>query len=65
MGIKLQYLSQERPEGTGPAFIIGADFIGEESVALVLGDNIFHGMGSADSWPSPASRSVAGSSPTR
>ena len=44
-GLKLQYLSQERPEGIAQSLIIGADFIGEESVALVLGDNIFHGMG--------------------
>ena len=44
-GLKLQYLSQERPDGLAQSFVIGADFIGDESVALVLGDNIFHGVG--------------------
>ncbi|MBG6104481.1 glucose-1-phosphate thymidylyltransferase RfbA [Micromonospora vinacea] len=44
-GLRLEYVSQERPEGIAQAFILGADFIGAESVALVLGDNIFHGVG--------------------
>ncbi|MEU8154320.1 glucose-1-phosphate thymidylyltransferase RfbA [Micromonospora sp. NPDC048986] len=44
-GLRLEYVSQERPEGIAQAFILGADFIGTESVALVLGDNIFHGVG--------------------
>jgi glucose-1-phosphate thymidylyltransferase len=44
-GLNLQYTVQERPEGLAQAFTLGADFIGEESVALVLGDNIFHGSG--------------------
>jgi glucose-1-phosphate thymidylyltransferase len=44
-GIELQYLAQERPEGIAQAFVLGADFIGDDSVALVLGDNIFHGSG--------------------
>ncbi|MEU1587969.1 glucose-1-phosphate thymidylyltransferase RfbA [Micromonospora sp. NPDC005710] len=44
-GLQLEYVSQERPEGIAQAFILGADFIGTESVALVLGDNIFHGVG--------------------
>lgn len=44
-GLRLEYVSQERPEGIAQAFILGADFIGHESVALVLGDNIFHGVG--------------------
>ncbi|MBC3843843.1 glucose-1-phosphate thymidylyltransferase RfbA [Streptacidiphilus sp. 4-A2] len=44
-GLDLQYTVQERPEGLAQAFTLGADFIGEESVALVLGDNIFHGSG--------------------
>ncbi|WP_327644116.1 glucose-1-phosphate thymidylyltransferase RfbA [Micromonospora zamorensis] len=45
LGLRLEYVSQERPEGIAQAFILGADFIGDESVALVLGDNIFHGVG--------------------
>ncbi|MEH0932614.1 glucose-1-phosphate thymidylyltransferase RfbA [Micromonospora sp. CPCC 205558] len=44
-GLRLEYVSQARPEGIAQAFILGADFIGAESVALVLGDNIFHGVG--------------------
>jgi glucose-1-phosphate thymidylyltransferase len=44
-GLRLEYTVQERPEGLAQAFTLGADFIGEESVALVLGDNIFHGSG--------------------
>ena len=42
-GITLDYAVQPRPEGLAQAFIIGAEFIGAESVALVLGDNLFHG----------------------
>ena len=42
-GIRLTYAVQQRPEGLAQAFIIGADFIGDSSVALALGDNIFHG----------------------
>jgi glucose-1-phosphate thymidylyltransferase len=45
LGIRLTYAEQARPEGLAQAFVIGADFIGEESVALVLGDNIFYGVG--------------------
>jgi glucose-1-phosphate thymidylyltransferase len=42
-GIALEYAVQPRPEGLAQAFVIGADFIGGDSVALVLGDNLFHG----------------------
>lgn len=44
-GVNLQYAVQESPDGLAQAFIIGADFIGDDSVAMVLGDNIFHGQG--------------------
>ena len=44
-GIEITYAVQPSPDGLAQAFIIGADFIGDDSVALVLGDNIFHGSG--------------------
>ncbi len=44
-GIEISYAVQPRPEGLAQAFVIGAEFIGSDSVALVLGDNIFHGTG--------------------
>jgi glucose-1-phosphate thymidylyltransferase len=44
-GLRLEYAEQPRPEGIAQAFQIGADFIGDEPVALILGDNIFHGVG--------------------
>ncbi|MER6556762.1 glucose-1-phosphate thymidylyltransferase RfbA [Streptomyces sp. NPDC001027] len=45
LGISLSYAAQESPGGLAQAFTIGADFIGADPVALVLGDNIFHGSG--------------------
>lgn len=45
LGLNLQYSVQEEPNGLAEAFIIGADFIGSDSVCLVLGDNIFYGAG--------------------
>lgn len=44
LGMKFTYAIQEQPRGLADAFIIGADFIGDDSVALVLGDNIFYGQ---------------------
>ena len=44
-GLRLDYIAQPRPGGIAQAFLVGADFIGDQAVALVLGDNIFHGTG--------------------
>lgn len=44
LGMKFEYKVQEKPRGLADAFIIGKDFIADDSVALVLGDNIFYGQ---------------------
>ena len=44
LGLRMEYAVQESPRGLADAFIIGAEFIGSDSVALVLGDNIFYGQ---------------------
>lgn len=45
LGCSFSYAAQEEPRGLAEAFLIGADFIGQEKVALILGDNIFYGSG--------------------
>lgn len=42
-GMRFEYMIQENPNGLAEAFILGADFIGEDNVALILGDNLFYG----------------------
>jgi glucose-1-phosphate thymidylyltransferase len=44
-GIRISYAEQPRPEGLAQAFLIGKEFIGQDKVCLILGDNIFHGHG--------------------
>lgn len=48
LGCDFQYASQEQPNGLAEAFLIGSDFIGQDKVALILGDNIFYGSGLAN-----------------
>ena len=48
LGLRLQYSEQARPLGIAQSFLIGRDFIGDDPVALVLGDNIFYGHGISD-----------------
>ena len=55
IGMKLSYKVQEYPGGLAQAFIIGKEFIGSSSVALVLGDNIFHGHGLSEMLKKSAS----------
>jgi glucose-1-phosphate thymidylyltransferase len=57
-GIQLTYAVQPKPEGLAQAFIIGRDFIGDDAVALVLGDNLFHGEGLIETLRRATSRTV-------
>ncbi|AYG17181.1 glucose-1-phosphate thymidylyltransferase RfbA [Latilactobacillus sakei] len=45
LGVNIEYAVQEQPNGLAEAFVIGADFIGDDSVCLILGDNIYYGGG--------------------
>lgn len=56
-GINLEYAIQPSPDGLAQAFIIGEEFIGDDSVCLVLGDNIFYGQSFSKTLQSAASKS--------
>src|SRR5512139_3115664 len=56
LGIRLEYAEQPTPGGIAQSFIIGSDFIGRDSVALILGDNIFFGHGVQGSLETAAGR---------
>jgi len=56
LGIDLSYTVQQRPEGLAHAFILGREFVGNDRVALALGDNIFYGHGFPDSLQTAADR---------
>jgi glucose-1-phosphate thymidylyltransferase len=61
LGLNMEYAVQPEPKGLAQAFLIGADFIGKESVALVLGDNIFYGSGFGRLLNSAKSRATGAS----
>ncbi|MBO5972833.1 MAG: glucose-1-phosphate thymidylyltransferase RfbA [Alistipes sp.] len=56
LGMRFEYAEQAQPNGLAEAFIIGRDFVGDDSVCLVLGDNIFHGAGFSEILQNAARR---------
>ena len=59
LGLSIEYAVQEKPNGLAEAFIIGEDFIGDDKVALVLGDNIFYGYGFSERLKNAVERDEA------
>src|SRR5262245_31342306 len=57
LGLRIEYAAQPSPDGIAQAFLIGREFIGNDSVALALGDNIFYGHGFPESLRAAAQRS--------
>ena len=58
LGLQIEYAIQEEPRGLADAFIVGADFIGADTVALVLGDNIFYGAGLSEKLQAAAQKTT-------
>ena len=58
LGLNIEYAIQEEPRGLADAFIVGADFIGDDTVALVLGDNIFYGAGLSEKLQAAAQKTT-------
>ncbi len=56
LGISIEYAVQESPDGLAQAFIIGEEFIGDDSVCLILGDNIYYGGGLSKMLQSASSK---------
>ena len=63
-GISLSYAVQPSPDGLAQAFIIGADFVGNDNVAMILGDNIFTGHGLAKLWKEAIRKAESGEGAT-
>jgi glucose-1-phosphate thymidylyltransferase len=60
LGVRFQYAAQDQPRGLADAFIVGHDFVDRDSVALILGDNIFHGHGLPDFLTEAAGHTTGG-----
>ncbi|MFL2062247.1 glucose-1-phosphate thymidylyltransferase RfbA [Latilactobacillus sakei] len=58
LGLNIEYAVQDKPNGLAEAFIIGADFIGDDSVCLILGDNIYYGGGLSEMLQRTAKKEV-------
>ena len=63
-GISIQYKAQQKPNGIAEAFILGEEFIGEEAVCLILGDNIFYGVDFSEQLEAVKQRTILGSKAT-